>query len=141
MVKRITIAVPRVSLEVYLLLLQGLNNVGQFGNGLSSQNTFLPDNRSTSTWGKLSQSTNMACGIRAGRLLCWGLNSAGVLGRASATDPYTPQEVDGGGEWIDVFSNYYHACGIRSNGTLACWVRWGSQGPGRRCGGRAGALR
>lgn len=114
-------------ISMRVMPLQGSNNNGEFGNGVTSASFVLPTNKSVTQWDKLSQSTNFACGIAAGRLLCWGAETGqGNLGRGAAPiDTSSPNEVIGGGVWTDVFTDYFNACGIRANGSLLCWVRCG----------------
>jgi alpha-tubulin suppressor-like RCC1 family protein len=68
------------------------------------------------------------CGIKADTSgWCWGTNVQGVLGigkdsNASPTDWYVrPQPLAGGGSWRAIDVGDFHACGIRTDGSLWCW--------------------
>ena len=61
------------------------------------------------------------CGIRNGRLKCWGLNSDGQLGDNSTTDKKTPVEVYGlPSRVFHTSAGATHSCAVYGGGTK-CW--------------------
>jgi hypothetical protein len=103
------------------------------GTGSTSTSQFLPTNVTSNQFDVLSISTNLGCGIISAKLFCWGTDGNGQLGRNTTTpaSPTSPSEVAGGGQWTDIFANYYHACGIQVGGVLYCWVRNSRDAVGR----------
>lgn len=64
------------------------------------------------------------CGVRDnGEAYCWGTNGIGQVGNdAMGIDATTPSLVEGGfTDWKEVNVDYFHACGVRTNGRGYCW--------------------
>ncbi len=64
-----------------------------------------------------------ACAIDAtGALFCWGRNVEGQLGLgAPGPDELTPRQVGAESTWARLTAGQFHACAIRTDGTLYCW--------------------
>ncbi|MBN1608447.1 MAG: hypothetical protein JW940_17580 [Polyangiaceae bacterium] len=73
------------------------------------------------------------CGIKEGRVLCWGMNSEGVLGY-STTEPCPygawfvpcsthPQPVPGLDQVIDLTLPEHGGCALKADGSVWCWGR------------------
>jgi alpha-tubulin suppressor-like RCC1 family protein len=60
-----------------------------------------------------------ACALVAGRVKCWGDNSAGQLGDGTTTNRTTP--VDAGVTAVSVAAGLYHSCAVTSGGAVKCW--------------------
>jgi len=61
------------------------------------------------------------CGIRAGRIYCWGRNEYGQLGDGTGLYTDVPVEIMGAySDWQDVSMGEYHVCG-RRQGRMYCW--------------------
>jgi alpha-tubulin suppressor-like RCC1 family protein len=90
------------------------------------------------TWTAVTVGHSHACGVRGGRLACWGMDDQGQLGdNASIADQSVPTQVAGGGSnWRSVAASWFHTCAIRAPGRMFCW---GSDGDGRLGNGPAGS--
>jgi alpha-tubulin suppressor-like RCC1 family protein len=65
-----------------------------------------------------------------GAVRCWGSNRFGQLGVAEApTGPgarvASPTRVTGAGEMVSLAAGAFHTCGVRRDGTVACWGHGG----------------
>ena len=71
---------------------------------------------------------------------CWGSNGYGVLGDGTTNDNYSPQEVSGLSNVIQISAGYTHACAVvdagqnTGQGTISCWGN-NSQGQAGSTGG------
>lgn len=84
-------------------------------------------------WVVVSGGGSNACGIREGaggwrRLDCWGSNTTNVLGPQRAAGIAINDTNQTAGDWLDVATGDYNACGIREvsdgRGTMWCWGRY-----------------
>jgi alpha-tubulin suppressor-like RCC1 family protein len=82
---------------------------------------------------QLSVGESSSCAMKAdGTIFCWGWNMDGQLGDDSTTDSSTPVQVVGvGGSGnftggIQLAVGGYHACAIKSDGSVFCWGDNGS---------------
>ena len=71
-------------------------------------------------WDQVSGGHLFSCGLRGGRLYCWGVNHLGQLGQGHQSGAYSPARVGLEEDWTFVEAGYSHACGIRG-GRLYCW--------------------
>jgi Putative metal-binding motif/Regulator of chromosome condensation (RCC1) repeat len=101
----------------------GFNYFGQLGLGDSGEGT----ERDTPTqvgldsdWEHISSNGFQTCGIKTGRLYCWGDNQHGQLGLGDTTYRDTPTQVGVDIDWENISSAGQHTCGIKS-GQLFCW--------------------
>lgn len=110
----------------------GDNNNGQLGD---AKPDYAP--RPRHVWlprpvTQLSSGASHVCAITDnGQLYCWGSNFDGQLGVGSETSDddgsrdsvrREPTLVDEG-PWISIAAGDSHTCGVKSDGTLACWGR------------------
>jgi alpha-tubulin suppressor-like RCC1 family protein len=74
-------------------------------------------------WAKVSSGFDHSCAIKTnGTLFCWGDNSYGQLGNNSTTDSLVPMhENKAATDWINISAGAFHACAIKTDGTLFCW--------------------
>jgi cysteine-rich repeat protein len=82
-------------------------------------------------WDHISLGGDHTCGLRSGRVYCWGYNNvSGELGRTG--NWAEPVQVGTEADWIAVESGGQHNCGIRNGGELYCWGSnaFGSLGAG-----------
>lgn len=57
-----------------------------------------------------------------GAVWCWGSNKYGQMGSfPNATRVYAPQQVDGLSDVVKIVAGTAHSCGLKKNGTVACW--------------------
>lgn len=110
----------------------GQNTSGQIGDGTSGATA----NRLVPTlvvgghqFRSLAGGGGHTCGVEVGgSAYCWGANgygqigdgTSGVDGNASA-DRFTPVSVAGNITFASLVANYYHSCGISTNGVAYCW--------------------
>lgn len=67
---------------------------------------------------------NFSCIRRTGGTVqCWGVNADGQLGNGSFTDSSTQVTVSGLTNviWVAAAKGEYHACAVKSDGTVWCW--------------------
>ncbi len=88
-------------------------------------------------WSVIVAGSMHSCGIYAGALYCWGLNSSGQLGIGTDgldIDKPVPVRVGTADDWSVVTAGREHTCGILS-GELYCWGRndLGQLGDGTSC--------
>ena len=75
-----------------------------------------------SGWTSLSSGGDHTCGIRGGRIYCWGADFYGQLGDGTAGGiravpaPIASSATD----WTSVSAGKFHTCAIRV-GRIACW--------------------
>ncbi len=63
-----------------------------------------------------------ACGLRAGRLFCWGVGAQGQLGNGGTNPQGQPVEVPQvTGSWASVSTGAFSTCAITDGGALYCW--------------------
>ncbi len=84
-------------------------------------------------WDIIKTDWQFTCGIRGGKLYCWGGNCAsgghpGCLGLNQASGTYnvnTPTQITSPNftDWAKLDVDGFHACAIRSTGALYCWGR------------------
>jgi alpha-tubulin suppressor-like RCC1 family protein/type II secretory pathway pseudopilin PulG len=77
-------------------------------------------------WEKVVAGHDIFCGIRSGRIYCWGYNQEGEVGTTSVSVggyALVPTEIDGGyTDWVDITDGQaQHFCALRSGGTMYCW--------------------
>jgi alpha-tubulin suppressor-like RCC1 family protein len=110
----------------------GLNSHGQLGTGNAP--TTGPTARmvgggslADSTVARVAAGGDTTCAVdTAGRVSCWGANSAGQLGNDDAgTDSDVPVPVTGGAltgrTVVDVTVGTAHACALDDGGRVSCW--------------------
>lgn len=73
-------------------------------------------------WSQVSAGTGTACGVRDGRMHCWGSNQSGklgTLGELRYTIP-SPERVGKANDWVDVNAGWQASCGVRGD-KMYCW--------------------
>lgn len=110
------------------LWLWGRNNYGQLANGDilgNSQSSPVQTISSGYNWKQVAGGQVSMFAIKAdGTLWGWGSNSQGILGDNSITTRSSPvQTVSSGTNWKLVSAGTYHACAIKTDGTLWLWGR------------------
>ena len=110
----------------------GANDTGQLGDGTTTTRLSPVEvlgagaGGSESDWDAVSAGHDHTCGLRAGRIWCWGANDGGQLGDATEVSHPQPVQVlgdDGGDAWDDwdaVVAGDRFSCG-RRDGRLYCW--------------------
>lgn len=82
------------------------------------------------TWISFSTGYQHTCGVDdANTAWCWGANTYGQLGVATAANTCTevftcafrPLEVSGGHDFIKVVASVTYTCGLRTDGKAMCW--------------------
>jgi alpha-tubulin suppressor-like RCC1 family protein len=105
----------------------GRNNSAQLGLGMDSPQVRKPTRvGSASDYLVVAAAQHHTCAVRRNNTLeCWGSNAVGELGlgMASTTLVPTPTPVMGEQGYRTVRANWFHTCGLRTNGSLWCWGR------------------
>ncbi len=102
----------------------GSNVAGQMGDGTTSSDPEPPTRVEGVRLIEIGAGINFTCGLTAdeGSVLCWGANRNGVLGPDLGAVFASPTRVTPEGErFISVAAGGYHACAVRSDGTVFCW--------------------
>ena len=103
----------------------GDDDSGQVGDGAGAGAKTRPTQvGSATTWTSVSAGADHSCGRQSsGRLYCWGSNTSGQSGTASAnTFIPSPAEVAGGAtNWSSVVAGGHHTCAVKVSQRLFCW--------------------
>jgi alpha-tubulin suppressor-like RCC1 family protein len=75
---------------------------------------------SDSDWQSVTLGYEHVCGVRAGRLYCWGANDFGALGTGKEHDEFGPAQIGEAADWESVSAGGSNTCAIGS-GVLYCW--------------------
>ncbi len=105
---------------------------GRIGNGAAasvSTPTALVSPYNTTAWTMVSSGVNNTCAIRTSdsRLYCWGYGVFGTMGSGlytstnSTPTDLTDQDGWSASAWKDVNSGNNFVCGLKTDGTAACW--------------------
>jgi len=86
-------------------------------------------------WRSISIGGSHQCGIRSGKLYCWGNNDNGQVGNGGDDFQTVPDSIGSSSEWTAVSAGAAHTCGIR-NRKLYCW---GSDSDGQLGNGSGGS--
>ena len=84
------------------------------GDGTLSNRNIMEPIGSATDWSYVGGGNAHTCGIRAGALYCWGLNSSGQLGDASTADRLVPTRAGSATDWTSVDGGATHSVGIRN---------------------------
>jgi alpha-tubulin suppressor-like RCC1 family protein len=107
-----------------IALCWGKNDYGYLGNGteaLAASPIAVGGGSGTAGWTEIAVGYWHSCGIRGGKLLCWGLNTSGVLGMGDKATRTLPVEVDGGSTgWSGVTSGQFFTCALKDSKAY-CW--------------------
>jgi len=104
----------------------GRNHLAQLGRGsVTPAVTAAPGAVSIGpSVSKVAAGKAFACALTtAGAVWCWGENTAGQVGDATAGSPrLAPAQVSNlGGTAVDLVAGGAHACAVLSGGTVRCW--------------------
>ncbi|MBK8010238.1 MAG: hypothetical protein IPK13_02760 [Deltaproteobacteria bacterium] len=120
----------------------GTNNHGELGRGFYSGYDVVPAQAGAMELGgdvvSVAVGVNFSCALKDdGTLWCWGRNDMGQGGDGTTfTHPTTPVQVGPsqlGDQVVSMSVGYYHACALKTDGTVWCWggnVTDGSVGDG-----------
>jgi alpha-tubulin suppressor-like RCC1 family protein len=90
------------------------------GQYFGQQDTYVPNEITVDTDWDDYAIDQMACGIRAGALYCWGPNFYGQVGDGTTTTRTTPTRIGTDTTWTAIATNQYDTCGVDA-GQLYCW--------------------
>jgi alpha-tubulin suppressor-like RCC1 family protein len=104
----------------------GTGSSGRLGNG-TLENKLLPTEvniAENSGWTDISVGGFHACGIKTGKVYCWGKNDRGQIGDSTMEDKDVPTEISGiNSDFVSVEVGGYHSCAIKNDGKMFCWGR------------------
>ncbi len=119
----------------------GYDDAGQLGDGGQGGLRAYPVliKSGASDWRSVSAGGEHTCGVRAGRVACWGWDGSGELGdgAADAVRAYPAYIKSGATDWGSVSAGNQHTCAVRA-GRVACW---GRDNTGQLGDGTAGGFR
>lgn len=105
----------------------GINDEGQLGLGDLTPRD-VPTRVGTDVdWSAIAVGKSHTCGVRGGRVYCWGENGfaqSGAIGPTRFTSPRGPIQTNAGADLDDVVSlvaGRFHTCAVRSDGSMWCW--------------------
>jgi len=104
----------------------GRNNTGQVGVADTAVQFRAPVEIAPGTkFARVAAGQRHTCAIDAdGKLLCWGDNSAPLLGlQTDAALVRTPTVVGEHADYTEVAASWFHSCALKTSGTLVCWGR------------------
>jgi cysteine-rich repeat protein len=113
-------ACVRLAAEVQCYGGNGSMQLGQGGAGTTPSATPLAVSGLTLV-DELVTGAAFACVRIAGDVKCWGENADLQSGGGTTTDRSAPGDVAGDGDLIALTAGSAFACGLRSNGSVACW--------------------
>lgn len=103
----------------------GADGSGQRGDGNGRKASPVPVQVAGghTDWTSVSSGALTTCGIRSGRLFCWGADTFGALGNGGRDVARNkPVEVAGGAtNWASVSVGLFGACARKTTGRVSCW--------------------
>ncbi len=102
----------------------GQNASGRLGLGDALPSPNVPTRVGDATdWSAVATGGTHTCGLRAGKLNCFGDNGLGQLGDGGVATPYAPvpKQIGGASSWIAVAAGQSHTCAVLGDHTLYCW--------------------
>jgi alpha-tubulin suppressor-like RCC1 family protein len=100
----------------------GRGNLGQLGNGGTSQQNLPVDATGFTSGQKISGGNFHTCGfLVGGQAKCWGPNTSGQLGDGTWAQRLTPTNVSSLADAVDIAVGGTHSCAIASGGQAKCF--------------------
>ncbi len=100
----------------------GRNNVGQLGDGTTTDRRIPTPIQGGLTFASISAGAYHSCGVTtSGAAYCWGSNYAGQIGDNTTTDRSTPTPVSGGLTFSSISAGPTTTCGVTGSGDAYCW--------------------
>ncbi|HEX3595987.1 MAG TPA: hypothetical protein VHU80_12835 [Polyangiaceae bacterium] len=108
-----------------MLYCWGRNTDGELGQGSGASIQLRTPTRveDAQDWTSVVAGQGHTCGLRGGRLYCFGNGADGQLGITPRANQSSPVQIGDGTDWRSVSTDTFHGCGIRGTGTLWCWGR------------------
>ncbi|MFA6908210.1 MAG: hypothetical protein WC263_05280, partial [Candidatus Micrarchaeia archaeon] len=122
------------------ILCWGYNVYGQLGDGTTASSYNPVKVNDASNFTRVSTSGGHTCAIRANdsAVLCWGRNENGELGDGTATEHYTPAQINSTSAFASISSGSAFSCAIRANDSRV--LCWGDNSKGQLGDGTTGAI-
>jgi len=103
----------------------GNNNIGQLGDGTTTDRTTPVDVSGITTATSIALGGYHSCALlTGGAIKCWGYNNKGQLGDGTTTDRTNPVTVIGPPRITTATSialGGYHSCALLTGGAIMCW--------------------
>lgn len=100
----------------------GENNVGQLGDGTTTNRTVQTQIGADTKWTSAVAGQDHSVGLKAdGTLWAWGHNNFGQLGDGTGSDRSSPTQIGSGTNWVSIAAGAEHSIGLRADGTLWTW--------------------
>ena len=97
-----------------------MNNIGQLGDGTTTQRLSPTQVGIATTWSTPSVGNAHSCSTRTDNSLwCWGTNMYGQMGTGDYTSTFVPVRI-GVGQWSSLAVGKRHGCGV-AGAKLFCW--------------------
>jgi len=102
----------------------GLNNLGQVGDGSTSNKNFPVRIGESNNWKSVNLLSFHSLALQNdASLYVFGGNNYGQLGDGTTTDRSIPTPIAAGSTWKVASAGVYHSVAVRSDGTLWAWGR------------------
>ena len=100
----------------------GHNNVGQLGDGTTTDRTTPKRIGSATDWIAIAARRDHVLALKSdGTLWSWGGNTNGELGDGTMTNRPVPTQIGTATDWREISAGYSHCAAVRTDGTLWAW--------------------
>jgi alpha-tubulin suppressor-like RCC1 family protein len=111
----------------------GLNSIGNFGNGNTTNSSIMIQVGTEANWEKISSGSQSSHAIKTnGTLWAWGNNTYSIYGDGTNVDLYIPTQIGTNTDWNIIDTNSFHVNSLKTDNSLYTWGlgNWGNLGQG-----------